>query len=154
MRKEYELENTLIKHQEIVHSAKPILRCVLGGCKSRFVEESALQKHLLWHKSQGVLKCGNVHRASLTVENTTAMEEFNADNVEEFVERMNSILLTQRNENKSKQTQDVYRCSHCEFSTEDKTQYTKHYRHHAYLIRKQKNAEPQSHTCDKCETIA
>ncbi|VDI71874.1 Hypothetical predicted protein [Mytilus galloprovincialis] len=226
--KEYELENTLIKHQEIVHSAKPILRCVLGGCKSRFVEESALQKHLLWHKSQGVLKCrkctqvfvlkgalkrhedycvkrlmfrcdicnkvykaqknlsehiskihcqggkgfnykeslklsrsinsmasvvDNNKRASLTVENTTTMEEFNADNVEEFVERMNSILLTQRNENKkSKQTQDVYRCSHCEFSTEDKTQYTKHYRHHAYLIRKQKNAEPQSHTCDKCET--
>ncbi|XP_063417060.1 zinc finger protein 99-like isoform X2 [Mytilus trossulus] len=225
--KEYELENNLIKHQEIVHSAKPILRCVLGGCKSRFVEESALQKHLLWHKSQGVLKCrkctqvfvlkdalkrhedycvkrlmfrcdicnkvykaqknlsehiskihcqggkgfnykeslklsrsinsmasvvDNNKRASLTAENTTTMEEFNADNVEEFVERMNSILHNQRNENKSKQTQDVYRCSHCEFSTEDKTKYTKHRTHHAYLIRKQKNAESQSHTCDKCET--
>ncbi|CAC5405940.1 unnamed protein product [Mytilus coruscus] len=227
---EYKSEDGLIKHQNLVHSGKPILRCVLRGCKSRFVEESVLQKHLLWHKSQGVLKCrkcaqvfvlkGALKRhedycvkrlmfrcdicnkvykaqknlsehmskmhcqggkgfnyreslkfsrnnnsmtsavdqnkgASLTVENTsleTSLEEFNADNVEEFVEGMNSILLTQRNEKKSRQTQDVYRCIHCEFSTEDKIQYTKHRKHHAYLIRKQKDAELQSHTCDKCET--
>ncbi|XP_052074481.1 zinc finger protein 595-like [Mytilus californianus] len=227
---EYKSEDSLIKHQNLVHSDKPILRCVLRGCKSRFVEEFVLQKHLLWHKSQGVLKCrkcaqvfvlkgalkrhedycvkrlmflcdicnkvykaqknlsehmSKMHcqggkgfnyreslkfsrnnnsmtsavdqnkRASITVENTsleTSLEEFNADNVEEFVEGMNSILLTQRNEKKSKQTQDVYRCIHCEFSTEDKIQYTKHRKHHAYLIHKQKSAELQSHTCDKCET--
>ncbi|CAC5405917.1 KRAB [Mytilus coruscus] len=214
---EYNTEVGLIQHKKLAHSDKPILRCRLIGCKSRFVEESALQKHLLWHRSQGVLKCrkcgqvfvlkGALKRhedycvkrlmfqcdicnkvyeakkdlsehmskihceggkefnyreslkfssmtsgvdqnkgASLTVENTsleTTMEEFNADNVEEFVEGMNSILLTQQNE--KRQTQDVYRCKHCEFSTEDKTQYIKHRKHHAYLIRKQKDAELQSH---------
>ncbi|CAG2196586.1 KRAB [Mytilus edulis] len=85
------------------------------------------------------------------VENTcleTTMEEFNADNynVEEFVERVNEILLTQQNDKYLKQTPDVYRCSQCEFSTEDKTQYTKHYKHHYYIIRKQKDAELQSQT--------
>ncbi|VDI41938.1 Hypothetical predicted protein, partial [Mytilus galloprovincialis] len=87
--------------------------------------------------------------ANLPVENTsleTTMEEFNADNVEEFVERVNEILLTQQNEKYLKQTPDVYRRIYCEFSTEDKTQYTKHRRHHAYLIRKQKDAKLQSQT--------
>ncbi|XP_052074480.1 zinc finger protein 11-like [Mytilus californianus] len=229
---EYKTEVGLIQHKKLSHSDKPILSCVLRGCKSRFVEESALQKHLLWHKSQGVLKCrkcaqvfvlkgalkrhedycvkrlmfrcdicnkvykaqrnlsehmSKMHceggkgfnyreslkfsrninsltsgveqnkRASLTVENTsleTTMEEFNADNVEEFVAGMNSILLTQQNEKKTRQTHDVYRCIQCEFSTVDKTQYTKHRKHHDYLKLKQKlkSAEPQSQTCGKCET--
>ncbi|XP_071179702.1 zinc finger protein 595-like isoform X1 [Mytilus edulis] len=229
---EYKTENGLVIHRKLAHSDKPILRCVLRGCKSRFVEESALQKHLLWHKSQGVLKCrkcaqvfvqkgalkrhedycvkrlrfqceickkiykaqrnlsehmskihceggkgfnyreslqfsNNINSAtygvnqnkgaSLTVGNIsleTTMEEFNSDNVEEFVEGMNSILLAQQNEKKLRQTQDVYRCLHCEFSTEDKTQYTKHRKHHDYLKlkQKQKSAEPQPRSCDKCET--
>ncbi|CAC5405916.1 KRAB [Mytilus coruscus] len=221
---EYKSEVGLQSHQKFMHPDKPLLICRLRGCTSRFVEESALQKHLLWHKSQGVLKCrkcaqvfvlksalkrhedycvkrlmfrcdicNKVYKAkkdlskhmskmhfqgdkgfnyreslkfsrninsttsavdqnkgtSLTVEKTsleTTMEGLNADNVEEFVEGMNSILLIQQNEKKSRQTQDVYRCAHCEFSTEDKIQYTKHRKHHAYLIRKQKDAELQSHT--------
>ncbi|XP_063396074.1 zinc finger protein 12-like [Mytilus trossulus] len=208
---EYKTECGLIQHKKLAHSDKPILRCVLRGCKSRFVEESALQKHLLWHKSQGVLKCRKcaqifvlkgslkIHEdycvkrlmfrcdicnkmykaketlskhmkkfhfqevkgfnyresevdqnkeANLPVEKTnleTTMEEFNTDNVEEFVERVNAILLTQENENKIRQTQDIYKCKRCEFSTEDKTQYIKHRRHHSYLFSKQKTAELQSH---------
>ncbi|XP_071179706.1 zinc finger protein 271-like [Mytilus edulis] len=208
---EYKTECGLIQHKKLAHSDKPILRCVLRGCKSRFVEESALQKHLLWHKSQGVLKCRKcaqvfvlkgslkihedycvkrlmfrcdicnkmykaketlskhikkVHfqevkgfnyresevdqnkEANLPVKKTSleiTMEEFNTDNVEEFVERVNAILLTQENEKKIWQTQDVYRCKKCEFSTKDKTQYIKHGKHHAYLISKQKTAELQSH---------
>ncbi|XP_052074486.1 zinc finger protein 33A-like isoform X2 [Mytilus californianus] len=227
---EYKSEVGLQSHKKFMHPDNPLLICMLRGCKARFVEESALQKHLLRHKSHGVLKCrkcaqvfvlkgalkrhedycfkrlmfrcdicnkvykaknnlsahiskmhcdegkGFNHReslkfsrninsttsavdenkgASLTVEKTileTTMEELNADNVEEFVEGMNSILLTQQNEKKSIQTPDVYCCIHCEFSTADKTHYTKHRKHHAYLIRKQKNAELQSYSCDKCET--
>ncbi|XP_063417059.1 zinc finger protein 33A-like isoform X1 [Mytilus trossulus] len=222
----YKSEDGLQKHKKIMHPDKPLWICRLSGCAARFMEESALQKHLLWHKSQGLLKCmkcaqvfivktalkrhedycvkklmfrcdicnkvykakeslskhmrkihfqgetGFNYRASIKfrnninsmtfesdqnkeanfpVENTclkTTMEEFNADNynVEEFVDRVNEILLTQQNEKYLKQTPDVYRCSHCEFSTEDKTQYTKHYKHHYYIIRKQKDAELQSQT--------
>ncbi|XP_076107566.1 uncharacterized protein LOC143075865 [Mytilus galloprovincialis] len=222
----YKSEDGLQNHKKFMHPDKPLWICRLSGCAARFMEESALQKHLLWHKSQGLLKCmkcaqvfvlktalkrhedycvkklmfrcdicnkvykakeslskhmrkihfqggkGFNYRASLKfsnninsmtsendqnneanypVENTcleTTMEEFNADNynVEEFVERVNEILLTQQNDKYLKQTPDVYRCSHCEFSTEDKTQYTKHYKHHYYIIRKQKDAELQSQT--------
>ncbi|VDI41936.1 Hypothetical predicted protein [Mytilus galloprovincialis] len=220
---EFKSEAILQSHQKFMHPDKPLLTCRLRGCKSRFVEESVLQKHLSWHKSQGVFKCRKcaqvfvlksalkkhedycvkrlmfrcdicnkeykakehlskhmrkVHfqgdkglnyrdslkfsrnincmtsavdqniKANLPVKKTsleTTMEEFNTDNVEEFVERVNAILLTQENEKKIRQTKDVYRCKKCEFSTKDKTQYVKHRKHHTYLINKQKTAELQSH---------
>ncbi|VDI41937.1 Hypothetical predicted protein [Mytilus galloprovincialis] len=53
----YKSEDGFQNHKKFMHPDKPLWICRLRGCAARFVEESALQKHLLWHKSQGLLKC-------------------------------------------------------------------------------------------------
>ncbi|CAC5405929.1 KRAB [Mytilus coruscus] len=87
----------------------------------------------------------------INLDDKTTKHEGNVDNVGEFVKEMNSILLTQKNKKKLSQTKDVYRCTKCDFATEDKRKYNSHRGHHNYIIHKQRSAEPQSYTCDKCE---
>ncbi|XP_076107563.1 uncharacterized protein LOC143075860 isoform X2 [Mytilus galloprovincialis] len=232
-RNEYKTKCGLIHHKKIAHSNKPILRCLLTGCKTRFVEESALQKHMVWHNCQGVLKCrkcakvfvlkGALERhedycikrvmfrcdicnkvykgqkdladhvrklhgkvkgfkywksvhleqhdqehdyndavtyseaqvpskiEGININDKTTKPEGDVDNVDEFVKEMNSIILTQKNKKKLSQTKDVYRCTKCDFATDDKRKYNSHRGHHNYEIHKQRSAEPQTYTCDKCK---